>query len=147
MKRIRIMSGGRAGQGTDANALLYDGDYSAIIPSGSQITKVFIVPGTDEETGVTGTWVRINDQYPMYIVVPTILCRDDFGYCCPPVEKGIDGCGNPYMRTVDDTCDRYPGDVQISIDIGLPARPEGQVGRDFAIGGPAAQWFIMYEGG
>lgn len=147
MKRVRIQSGGSAGQGTEeTGSPVRGGDVEVTIPEGVQLSKVFIVPGTDEETGVTGTWVQINEQTPMFIVIPVILCRDDFGYCCPPHASGADECG-PFTGTYEDECDIYPGNVQIVINIGEPAQPNGTPGNDFAVGMPAVQWFVMYFGG
>lgn len=149
MKRIRYQAGGNAGNPGGAGLSRRGGDVIVTVPAGSQLTLVRVIPGVNVEIpAASGTWFSLNEGGPVFLVASLCLDRDVFGYCCPPYESGVDECG-PYKRTVDDNCDRYPGDVPITIKIGLPARP-ADAGPDGPgpVGVPADEWEVFYiEGG
>lgn len=128
MKRIRYQGGGAASIVGVTDVSRQGGNVIVTVPSGSQITYIRVVPGVNPVGAVVGTWFSLNEGGPLFLTIPFCIDSDVLGYCC---ERDLD------------MCDRYPGDVQISIKIGLPAQPE-DAERNGPVGVAADEWEVFY---
>lgn len=95
------------------------------VPDG-QITFLWVVAGDP------GTWIQINNCGPIWIPKDHHLKMSaaDLGNCC-----GVD------------TCDRFPGDVQVQVVIGQNVQRAPDSNPDAPDAGAApVTWLIAYNG-
>jgi hypothetical protein len=100
-----------------------EGNGTATVPDG-QVISITMVPGL--AAPALGSWVRIAQSKSIFVPpgITLDLQADDLGNCCG-----------------DDTCDRWPGDVQIVIEFGQAADPASPPASD-----PPASWLVIYNG-
>lgn len=112
-----------------------NGDFQFTIPSGSDLTYLRVIPGYNEETGLWGTWLSINESAPHLLICPIDIRAADFGFCC-----GVD------------PCNRFPGaDQGMTITVGTQAAPrtedDTRVPTGVGDGSPPQEVFLIYQGG